>query len=40
MKEEIDMIKRKLKGETSTNESQKNYLEEMDKRWEMLRLKQ
>ena len=34
------MIKRKVKGSTSANDSQKNYLEEMDKRWEMLKLKQ
>jgi len=34
------MIKRKLKGSNNSNESQKSYVEEMDKRWEMLKLKQ
>jgi hypothetical protein len=40
MKEEIEIIKRKLKSSNNNSEDQKKYIDDMDKRWEALKLKQ
>lgn len=40
MKEEIDMIKKRVRNSNEAADNQKKYIDEMEKRWEGLKLKQ